>query len=87
MNKKGSIFLGLALGIFIFISGVLILPFIADDISTFRVALNCSNSASISDGIKLTCLFGGALVPYYIWFFSSLAIGLIIGGSRNWIRN
>lgn len=82
MNKRGSIFLGIALGIFLFICGVLILPFIADDVATFRVALDCSDAGSISDGTKLTCLFGGALVPYYIWFFSSLALGLIIGGAK-----
>ena len=82
MNKKGSIWLGLTLGIFIFIAGVLALPFIADDVTTFRNDLNCSDSSSITDGTKLTCLFGGAVVPYYIWFFSTLAIGLIIGGSR-----
>jgi len=82
-NKRGSIFLGITLGLFIFITGVLILPFITDDIATFRVDLNCSNVDSITDGTKLTCLFGGALVPYYIWFFSSLAIGLVIGGRRS----
>jgi hypothetical protein len=81
-NKKGSVFLGLGLGIFIFIMGVLILPYIADDVTSFRTSLDCSNSGSISDGTKITCLFGGALVPYYIWFFSSLAVGLIIGGSK-----
>jgi len=82
MNKKGSIFLGLTIGIFIFITGVLILPFLADDVTTFRADLNCSAPSSISDGTKLVCLFGGALIPYYIWFFSSLAIGLIIGGGK-----
>lgn len=79
MNKKGGIFLGVALGIFMFISGVLILPFITDDVTTARVDLNCSNADSITDGTKLTCLFFGGLTPYFIWFFSSLALGLIIG--------
>lgn len=82
MNKKGSIFLGIALAIFLFIAGVLILPFVTDDIATFRVALDCENPSSISGGTQITCLYGGALVPYYIWFFSSLAIGLVIGGFR-----
>lgn len=82
MNKRGSIFLGIALGIFLFITGVLILPFITDDVSTFRDALNCDDEGNISNGTKITCLFAGGLVPYYIWFFTSLAVGLIIG-SRN----
>lgn len=83
MNKKGSIFLGVAIGIFVFISGVLILPYLADDVTTFRVALDCAEEiGDITGGTKLTCLFGGALIPYYIWFFTSLALGLVIGGSR-----
>jgi len=83
MNKRGSIFLGLGLGIFIFITGVLILPFLTDDVTTFRTALDCSSADSISDGTKLTCLFGGGIVVYYIWFFSSLALGVIIGGLKS----
>lgn len=84
MNKKGSIMLGFGLGIFIFIMGVLIMPFILDDITTFRTALDCADSGgTLSYGTKLTCLFGGITAPYYIWFFSSLAIGLIVGGFRN----
>lgn len=81
MNRKGSLFLGIALALFIYVSGVLIMPFIADDIATFRVDLDCYNSA-ISGGNKITCLYGGALMPYFIWFFISLAVGLIIGGLK-----
>jgi len=75
MNKKGSVFLGLSLGIFIFVIGVLIMPFLLDDVTTFRTEMNCSTD-TISNGAKITCLYGGALIPYYIWFFSSLAVGL-----------
>jgi hypothetical protein len=82
MNKKGSIFLGVSLGIFIFIMGVLILPYITDDVATFRVALDCANSGSITNGTMITCLFGGAVVPYYIWLFTALALGLVIGGRK-----
>ncbi len=80
-GKKGSMFLGIGLGIFIFVMGVLILPYIADDVTTFRTALDCTDT-TITNGAKLTCLFGGALIPYYIWFFTSLALGLVIGGRK-----
>ena len=80
MNRKGNVFFGFALGIFIFVMGVLVLPYLADDVSTFRAALDCSNSSSISGGTMISCLFGSALIPYYIYFFVSLTIGLIIGG-------
>lgn len=79
-NKRGSMFLGIALGLFMFIMGVLILPYLTDDVSVARTALSCAESESISGGNQLSCLFVGALVPYYIWFFSSLSIGLLIGG-------
>ncbi len=81
MNKRGAIFLGLSLGIFLFIMGVLIMPFILDDITTARTSLDCGGD-SISDGTKLVCLLISGLNPYYIWLFTSLAVGLIIGGAR-----
>ena len=81
MNKKGSIFLGVSLAIFIFITGVLILPYLTDDVDTFREAMNCTDD-SITAGNKISCLYGDAITPYYIWFFSSLALGLIIGGRK-----
>jgi len=78
MNKKGNIFFGATIGIFCFIIGVLIIPFFADDITSARVALDCSN-VSISDGVKWTCLNIDLVIPYFIWFFVSLAVG-IMGG-------
>ena len=83
MNKKGSVFLGIALGLFLFITGVLILPFLTGDVTTVRTALNCSSAATITDGTKISCLFVGALIPYYIWFFSAMCLGIIIGGAKN----
>lgn len=80
MNKKGNIFLGVIIGMFIFISGVLIVPFLADDISTLRTNLNCANPSQITGGVMVTCLLNSALIPYFIWFFTSIALGFIIGG-------
>ena len=80
-SKKGSLFLGLGLGIFLFITGVLIMPFILDDVSTTRVDLDCYG-ANLTSGNKLTCLFVGILTPYFIWFFTSMALGLIIGAGK-----
>jgi len=79
MNKQGNIFWGATIGIFIFIMGVLFIPFIADDVTTFRTAMDCSN-VSISGGAMLSCLAGDLTVPYLIWFFISLGIGYLIGG-------
>lgn len=77
-NKKGNIFLGVTIALFLWISGVIILPFVLDDVDSFRTAMECSDS-SITDGEKISCLFGDALIPYYIWFFASLAIGYLAG--------
>ena len=81
MNKKASIFFGVTIGIFIYIMGVLMLPFIIDDIDTARVSLDCTNS-SISDGTKISCLVTDLTVPYFIWFFVSLLLGFIIGAIK-----
>lgn len=81
MNKKGSFLLSVSIGLFIYIMGVLFIPFITDDITTTRNDLDCTNS-SITDSTKLTCLAVDLVVPYFIWFFISLLIGFIIGGTR-----
>lgn len=79
MNKRGNIFFGVVIGIFLFAMGVLFIPFLTDDITTSRTALNCSTPTNITGGVMLTCLLGDLLVPYFIWFFISLLIGYIIG--------
>jgi hypothetical protein len=78
----GSVFFGVTLGIVCFIVGVLFIPFFTDDITIARTALNCSGADSISDGVKLTCLGIDLIVPYLIWFFCSLAIGIIGGATK-----
>lgn len=77
-NKKGNIFFGLFIGIFLFAMGVLFIPFLTDSITETRIALDCIGS-DISDGTKLMCLTTDLTIPYIIWFFSSLGIGYIIG--------
>lgn len=81
MNKKGSIFFGVTIGLFLFVMGVLFIPFLTDDITTTRSDLDCSNSTAITGGTMISCLMVDALVPYLIWFFCSIAIGLIVGGA------
>jgi len=78
MNKRGNIFLGVVVFLFIFVFGVLFMPFITDDITTTRTSLNCSNS-SISDGTKLQCLGIDIVIPYFIWFFVSVGAGYLGG--------
>ena len=80
MNKRGSVFFGVSVGIFLFVMGVLFIPFITDDITTTRTDLNCANGTAITDGTKLTCLTVDLVVPYLIWFFASVALGYIAGG-------
>ena len=77
-NKKGSMFFGVTVAIVVYIFGVLFLPFLMDDLTTFRDAMSCSSS-SISGGTMLSCLVGDAVVPYLILFFISLALGFIMG--------
>ena len=82
MNKRGSFFFGFAIGLFIFVMGVLFIPFLTDDITTTRTSLDCTNT-SITGGEMITCLEVDIITPYLIWFFISVALGYISGGIRN----
>lgn len=81
MNKRGSIFFGFAIALIIYVSGVMFIPFIVDDISTTRTALDCTNT-SITGGVMLTCLTVDLVNPYLIWFFISVALGYLVGGTQ-----
>lgn len=79
-NKRGNIFLGVMIAIAVWFFGILFLPFITDDITTARDALNCV-STSISHGTMLTCLTIDLVVPYFIIFLVGLALGYLTGSS------
>ena len=80
-NNKGNIFTGVTIGLFLFIMGIIFLPFLVDVIDGTRTDLNCS-VLSISDGIKINCLFNDLMIPYFIYFLLCLAIGYIVGSNR-----
>lgn len=83
MNNKGSVFFGVIIAIFIFATGVLFIPYVADDITSLRTTLNCGDtSANLTNGEMLVCLQASALVPYLIWFFTSIAIGYLVGVTK-----
>jgi hypothetical protein len=82
MNKRGNAFIGVALAIFLFVMGILFIPFLTDDITTARGLLDCSNASGITSGTKLLCLNIDLLVPYFILFIVSVALGYIVGGSK-----
>ena len=79
-NGRGNIFFGVVIGIFIFVMGILFIPFITDDLTTFKTAMNCAGS-TITGGTMLSCLTADLVVPYLIWFLVSLLIGFLIGGT------
>lgn len=83
MNKRGSsIFFGFTMGLVCFIIGVLIIPFLTDDIVTTRTNLNCTGADTISDGTMIECLQIDLVVPYFIWFFVSLSVGIFAGANK-----
>ena len=81
MNKKGNFFWGSVIGIYVFIMGVLFIPFITPLITQQRTDLNCALPGSITGGTMLTCLLGDLIIPYFIWFIVSFALGYIGGKS------
>ena len=78
MNKKGSLFFGIAIGILIFVFGVIFLPYFIDDVTTTRNSLTCDLD-NITYGTMLMCLEIDLILPYIIWFIFSAFIGYLIG--------
>lgn len=81
MNKKANVMIGLSLGLFIWISGILLIVYFGDVITEQRSNLSCSDT-SISYGNKGTCLILSGLMPYYIWTIASISLALLIGGFK-----
>ena len=75
-GKRGGLFMAMILGGFIFMIGMLHLPFVKDGVTDFRTNIQCTNS-SITDGAKLLCLGGDIVVPYFIITLLAFIGGLI----------
>lgn len=79
MKKKGqTLMLSILFGVFIFLIGMVFINLIIPDVTTFRTLMGCSDASTLSDGSKLTCLFGGAVVPYWILLIISIGGGSIL---------
>jgi len=81
MNRKAQATLGLAIivAITLFVVGMLAVNFIKPEVTRARGSANldCSNSADISDGTKLTCLAVDIVVPYFMILIFSVVGGII----------
>ena len=61
----------------VLIVGFTFINFLLPEVTTFRADMSCSSVDTISDGTKLTCLFGDATIPYVILLILGLAVGAI----------
>ena len=80
MNKRGqNITLALLAAVMIFVSGMLFLNHIKDDVSLTRTVtgLDCTNT-TISDGAKVTCLGVDLVIPIMMVTIVSVATGAIL---------
>ena len=76
-GKKGAgMFIAIIFAVFFFMIGMWMIPFMQDGATEARTSMDCTNS-SISDGAKVTCLFVGGGVPYFILAILTFAGGLI----------
>jgi len=75
-KKSQAAMVGLMIGIFILMMGLIFIDPIKDVITEVRgtTQLDCSNS-TISDGNKMTCLVVDLTLPYFIVVVFSLAGG------------
>ncbi len=80
INKKGNIFLNVSLGVFLYISVILFLPFITDDVTTSRAELGCNNFSLLTYGTMFQCILIGGVPPYFLWFGLVIAVGFLLGG-------
>lgn len=78
MNKRGSLAIAIMTSIFIFIIGMTIMNLLLPEVTLFRTNMNCADAAAISDGTKLLCLVGDAVIPYFIVIIFSITIGGIV---------
>jgi hypothetical protein len=79
LNNSGQVaFVGLMVGVFIFLLAIGLIEPISDVITEARNGsrLDCDNS-SISDGKKLTCLAVDLILPYFIIILIAIAGGWI----------
>ena len=80
MNNKGqTMFLSIAIGILIFIAGMLFLNFLIPEVQRVQApsSFDCDNASGITDGTKLSCLFVDSVIPYYILLVLSFSGGII----------
>ena len=78
MNKKGSMFSAVMIAIILFMLGMLVINFFMPEVTQARLDASCSDSANISDGTKLMCLFVDSTIIYWVVLVFSI-IGGIIG--------
>ena len=63
--------------IFVFIVGFMTINFLFDEVSNFRVNLNCASAADITDATKLLCLVVDTAIPYWILLIFTITIGAV----------
>lgn len=78
ISKQGSMGMAIIFAVFIFIIGMTVVNLIMPEVTNFRVGMDCSNSAGISDATKLTCLAGDVTIPYFILLVFSVAGGFLV---------
>jgi len=79
-NKRGAgLGIAIVIAVMFFIIGMTAINFVTPEVTRTRAAdaLNCADSATISDGTKLTCLAVDLVVPYFILLIFSGAGGYI----------
>lgn len=81
MNKKGAVFLGVVLCLFLWATGVLLIPYVTDVIDWQRGELSCSSN-DLAGYVRLMCLLTDSFIPYFIYFLLLTSVGLIVGGMR-----
>ena len=77
-SKKANMFSVILMTFLLFTTGMIVANFLKAPIDDARIALDCSNSAGITDGTKLVCLVCDFSLIYWIILVVSIAGAVIL---------
>jgi type II secretory pathway component PulF len=75
MNKKGNIYMSIMVSLIIFVVGMIVVNFIAPEVTTTYSDLSCA--APPTDGTKILCLVVDSVLPYFFILVLSIIGGIL----------
>ena len=78
MSRGQTLGMGIMVGIFVLIIGLMSINLFMPEVVRARTNLNCASPSDISDGTKLLCLVIDTTVPYWVVIIFSILMTAIV---------